>query len=182
MALPKSAYVFDADVDIWDDNEIGWALAFRFDPIRDTVIIPAMNTMTVDPKIPNTDPPGTISKMGFDCTIPQGPAYTASDFERSAPFVLAEPTGDVQSLTEDEIATAMEAFIKARPRSWKEILTEFNGQNYRDVYRAFGTLRPRLGRVVEPPFYPCTFSAHGDFVGTLDVAEPAKTDIRHHVH
>ena len=26
-------------------------MAFRFDPIRDTVIIPSMNTMTVDPMI-----------------------------------------------------------------------------------------------------------------------------------
>jgi UbiD family decarboxylase len=47
MAIPKIAYVFDEDVDIWDDNEVKWAMAFRFDPIRDTVIIPSMNTMTV---------------------------------------------------------------------------------------------------------------------------------------
>ncbi len=182
MALPKSAYVFDEDVDIWDDNEIGWALAFRFDPIRDTVIIPSMNTMTVDPKIPSTDPPGTISKIGFDCTIPQGPAYTPSDFERSAPFVLGSPPDDLAPMTEDEIASAMEVFIDQQPRSWKEILIEFNGQNYRDVYRAFGTLRPRLGRVVEPPYFPYTFSDDGDFVGKMDVAEPTKTDIRHHQH
>ena len=41
MAIPKIAYVFDEDVDIWDDNQVKWALAFRFDPIRDTVIIPS---------------------------------------------------------------------------------------------------------------------------------------------
>src|SRR5271167_2669968 len=153
MALPKCAYVFDEDVDIWDDNEIGWSMAFRFDPIRDTVIIPAMNTMTVDPTIPNTDPPGTISKIGFDCTIPAGPAYTPSDFERSAPFILGEPPADVKPMTQDEIASEMESFIAEQPRYWKEILTKFHGQTYSDVYRAFGRLRSKLGRMVQPPYF-----------------------------
>src|SRR4051812_40998119 len=48
MAIPKIAYVFDEDVDIWDDNQVKWALAFRFDPIHDTVIVPCMNTMFQD--------------------------------------------------------------------------------------------------------------------------------------
>jgi 2,5-furandicarboxylate decarboxylase 1 len=181
MALPKCAYVFDADVDIWDDNEIGWSMAFRFDPIRDTIIIPGMNTMTVDPTIPSTDPPGTISKIGFDCTIPAGPAYTPSEFERSAPFILGEPPADITPMSQDEIAAGMESFIQQQPRSWKEILTTFHGQTYSDIYRAFGSLRHRLGRVVEPPYYPYTFSNDGDFVGEMQVAPPAKADIRHHV-
>ena len=51
------------------------------------------------------------------------------------------------------------------PRSWKEILQHFKGQNYRDVYRAFGRLRSCLGRVVQPPFFPYAFSNTGDFIG-----------------
>jgi len=82
MAIPKVAYVFDEDVDIWDDNQVKWALAFRFDPIRDTVIIPCMNTMTVDPMIAEDDAPATISKIGFDCTIPWGEKWVQSDFQR----------------------------------------------------------------------------------------------------
>ena len=91
MAIPKVAYVFDEDVDIWDDNQVKWALAFRFDPIRDTMIIPCMNTMTVDPMIAKDDPPATISKIGFDCTIPWGEKWVQSDFQRSAPFELGDP-------------------------------------------------------------------------------------------
>jgi 2,5-furandicarboxylate decarboxylase 1 len=87
MAIPKVAYVFDEDVDIWDDNQVKWALAFRFDPIRDTMIVPCMNTMTVDPMIAKDDPPATISKIGFDCTIPRGAksgcSRTSSDRHRS---------------------------------------------------------------------------------------------------
>ncbi len=98
MAIPKVAYVFDEDVDIWDDHQVKWALAFRFDPIRDTVIIPCMNTMTVDPMIAKDDPPATISKIGFDCTIPWGEKWVQSDFQRSAPFELGDPPAGVSSI------------------------------------------------------------------------------------
>jgi 3-polyprenyl-4-hydroxybenzoate decarboxylase len=73
----------------------------RFDPIRDTVIIPCMNTMTVDPMIAKDDPPATISKIGFDCTIPWGEKWVRLDFQRSAPFELGVPPAGVLSMTED---------------------------------------------------------------------------------
>lgn len=183
MALPKVAYVFDEDIDIWDDNEINWAMAFRYDPARGTVIIPDSNTMTVDPTIPKDAAPGTTAKIGFDMTIPFGPKYVQSDFTRSAPFILPEPEADAKPMTEAEITEAMRAMIKQAPRSWKEILTAFNGQNYRDIYRAFGNLRSELGRVVEPPYYPYAFKVDdSDFIGEASPGEPTATDIRHHKH
>ncbi len=192
MAIPKLAYVFDSDVDIWDDNQIKWAMAFRYDPVRDTTIMERMNTMTVDPMIAKDDPPATISKIGFDCTIPWGDQWTRSDFQRSAAYELGEPDGDVTLLSEDDITSQMEALIQEKPRSWKEILEHFKGQDYRPVYRAFGTLRPRLGRIVEPPFYPYAFKADpsdSDFIGEDapapddDAVAPitATTDRMHHV-
>ena len=180
MAIPKVAYVFDEDVDIWDDNQVKWALAFRFDPIRDTMIIPCMNTMTVDPMIAKDDPPATISKIGFDCTIPWGEKWVQSDFQRSAPFELGDPPAGVSPMTEDAIAKEMESLIRSAPRSWKEILQHFKGQNYRDVYRAFGRLRSRLGRVVQPPFFPYGFSDTGDFIGATPTAPPTSIDRLHH--
>ena len=180
MAIPKIAYVFDEDVDIWDDNQVKWAMAFRFDPIRDTVIIPSMNTMTVDPMIAKNDPPATISKIGFDCTIPWGDQWVQSDFQRSAPFELGGPPAGVSPMTEDQIALEMESLIRSAPRSWKELLQHFSGQNYRNIYRAFGRLRPKLGRVVQPPFYPYAFSESGDFIGETTPAPPTSTDRLHH--
>jgi 4-hydroxy-3-polyprenylbenzoate decarboxylase len=180
MAIPKVAYVFDEDVDIWDDHQVKWALAFRFDPIRDTVIIPCMNTMTVDPMIAKDDPPATISKIGFDCTIPWGEKWVQSDFQRSAPFELGDPPAGVSPLTEDQIAKEMESLIRNSPRSWKELLQHFKGQNYRDVYRAFGRLRSRLGRVVQPPFFPYAFSDTRDFIGDAPTAPPTSIDRLHH--
>jgi 3-polyprenyl-4-hydroxybenzoate decarboxylase len=128
MAIPKVAYVFDGDVDIWDDNQVKWALAFRFDPIRDTVIIPCMNTMTVDPMIAKDDPPATISKIGFDCTIPWGEKRVQSDFQRSTPFELGDPPAGVSSMTEDAIAKEMESFIRSAPRSGRKSCSTSRGK------------------------------------------------------
>jgi 3-octaprenyl-4-hydroxybenzoate carboxy-lyase len=40
LALPKIAMVFDEDIDIWDDNAVKCAMAFRYMPHLDTIIIP----------------------------------------------------------------------------------------------------------------------------------------------
>lgn len=158
QGLPKLAWVFDEDVDIWNDNEINWAMAFRFMPHRDTVIIPECNTMTVDPKIAISDAPGTASKIGFDCTIPLSADYHRDDFDRSAAVDLGEPPHTIKMLSETELTAKMTDFIKAAPRSWKEILTEYHGQPYAVIYRAFGNIRHLLGRLNDEPWFRYTFS------------------------
>ena len=50
QGLPKIAMVFDTDVDIWDDQAVLSAQAYRYMPDRDTVRLDGLNTMTVDPK------------------------------------------------------------------------------------------------------------------------------------
>jgi 4-hydroxy-3-polyprenylbenzoate decarboxylase len=46
-----------------------------------------------------------------------------------------------------------------------QILERFAGQPYPIVYRAFGHLRPQLGRMANAsPNFPYTFSSTGDFV------------------
>ena len=50
QGLPKVAMVFDADVDIWDDQAVLSAMAYRYMPDSDTVRLDGLNTMTVDPK------------------------------------------------------------------------------------------------------------------------------------
>jgi 2,5-furandicarboxylate decarboxylase 1 len=42
QGLPKVAMVFDEDVDIWDDTAVQCAMAFRYMPHLDTVIIPKL--------------------------------------------------------------------------------------------------------------------------------------------
>jgi hypothetical protein len=96
-------------------------------------------------------------------------------FQRSAPFELGNPPAGVKPMTEDEIAKEMESLIRIAPRSWKDLLQQFHGQHYRDVYCAFGQLRPRLGRIVKPPYFPYAFSNSGDFIGEISPAAPSRS-------
>ena len=106
QGLPKIAMVFDEDVDIWDDNAVQFAMAFRYMPHLDTVTLPNGNTMTVDPMIADDAAPGTASKIGLDCTIPISPKFERSHFDRSTVFELGDPPPDVVVMSEDELTTA----------------------------------------------------------------------------
>jgi hypothetical protein len=132
QGLPKIAMDFDEDVDIWDDNAVQCAMAFRYMPHLDAVTIPNCNTMTVDPTI--VDPmiaedaaPGTTSKIGLDCTIPISPKFNPSHFDRSMAFELGDPPSDLVVMSEAELTPSMAALIREAPRTWKEILQHYNG-------------------------------------------------------
>jgi 2,5-furandicarboxylate decarboxylase 1 len=169
QALPKIAMVFNEDVDIWDDQAVLAAMAFRYMPDRDTFIIPDANTMTVDPK--STDI-GVASKIGLDCTIPRGPGWDPQRFESSGHTVLGDPPPNVPVMTEDALTADLEAFIKQQPRSWFEIVSKYQGQPYPVIYRSFGNLRHRLGRVDDAPWYRYTLS---DTPFAYDVGEATTT-------
>lgn len=178
QSLPKVAMVFDEDIDIWDDNAVQFAMAFRYMPHLDTVMIPQCNTMTVDPKIGTDVAPGTASKIGFDCTIPLGPNFVRSHFDRSDVFVLGDPPANVTIMNEADLTESMSELIKAQPRSWKEILRQFHGQPYKTIYRAFSNLRPHLGRCNDAPWYRYTFSDN-DFADDPQPAKGSNFDPRH---
>ena len=167
--LPKLAYVFDEDVDIRDDERVKWAQAWRYDPAKGTVIMPEQNTYPLDPTLGTDRPPVNISKIGFDCTIPlvghvDRFAYAAAT--SSAP--LKQPA-TVTAKREADVAKEMEELIREKPRTWREILEHFAGQPYPVVYRAFGQLRPKLGRRAdERPNYPYTFSDTDFVYGAAD--------------
>lgn len=175
QGLPKVAMVFNDDVDIWDDQAILAAMAFRYMPDRDTVMISGCNTMTVDPKC---EEPGVASKIGMDCTIPIGSKWNPHEFDRSALTHLSAPPENVTPMTESELTQDMTAFIQAAPRAWKEILEHYSGQPYPVVYRAFGNLRHQLGRTNDAPWYRYTFS-DTPFAFEAKPAEPVKTN---HLH
>jgi len=160
QGVPKTAMVFDDDVDIWNDSEIQKAWAFRFMPAHDTFIIPDCNGIGIDPSTGRDEPPYKTSKLGLDCTIPIGPGWRRDNFDWALAVDLGDPQANVTAMSEDEIAKDMETFITEQPRAWKEIIAHYLGQPYPLVYRAFGRLRPRLGRADDHPWYRYTFSGH----------------------
>ena len=93
QGLPKVAMVFDTDVDIWDDQAVLAAMAYRYMPHLDTVRLDGLNTMTVDP---TSTMLGISSKIGMDCTVPLGPEWNPNEFVRSTVVDLGDPPADVK--------------------------------------------------------------------------------------
>jgi UbiD family decarboxylase len=65
----KHIYVFDEDIDIYDDRQVDWALGTRFQADRDLVVLEGIMGMPMDPSL---DGRRTGAKAGFDCTRPFG--------------------------------------------------------------------------------------------------------------
>lgn len=66
----KKVIVVDGDIDIFDDQQVEWAIATRFQADNDIVIIQKARGSTLDP---SSDPENrTTSKMGIDATMPLG--------------------------------------------------------------------------------------------------------------
>ncbi len=64
----KRVIVVDQDVDIFNDEEVEWAISTRVRPDLDVVIIPGARASTLDPSSQD----GLIAKWGIDATIPLG--------------------------------------------------------------------------------------------------------------
>lgn len=62
----KHVVVVDEDVDIFNMEEVEWAIATRFQAERDLVVVHGAQGSKLDP---STDD-GVGSKMGLDCTVP----------------------------------------------------------------------------------------------------------------
>lgn len=63
----KHVFVFDEDVNIFDETEVLWAMATRVQADRDVLIVPNCLGSPLDPSSPGTGP---MTKMGIDCTRP----------------------------------------------------------------------------------------------------------------
>jgi 2,5-furandicarboxylate decarboxylase 1 len=68
--ITKYIFVFEEDIDIFDDSQILWAFATRTQLDRDLVVVPGSAGSPLDPSSPAL---GVTAKVGFDCTRPCAP-------------------------------------------------------------------------------------------------------------
>jgi len=67
----KHCVIVDDDINIYDPNEVEWAIATRFQADKDAVIIPNQTGSSLDPSGDLTEgKKATTCKMGLDATIP----------------------------------------------------------------------------------------------------------------
>jgi 2,5-furandicarboxylate decarboxylase 1 len=70
----KHAFVFDLDVDIFDDQAVMWALNTRFQADRDLFMVPRSKGVRMDPSgydyLDRSARGQAVTKAGFDVTVP----------------------------------------------------------------------------------------------------------------
>src|SRR5690242_18261199 len=91
----KYVIVVDEDVDIFDMNDVMWAIATRVRAEKDIVFIPGAKGAILDP---SSDPETfTLTKMGIDATKPSGRDFVErlviSDEQRARACSILERAG-----------------------------------------------------------------------------------------
>ena len=62
----------DKDVNLYDPNDVNWAITTRFNPDRDLILLPNQMGHILNPMV-KINPDGTggkVTKMGIDATAP----------------------------------------------------------------------------------------------------------------
>src|ERR1700759_56674 len=81
----KHVIVVDDDVDIFDMDDVMWAVATRMRAEKDIFLVPGVKSAVIDP---TSDPKTfTVTKMGIDATAPMEEGFaerlTISDQQRA---------------------------------------------------------------------------------------------------
>jgi UbiD family decarboxylase len=130
LANVKNVFAVDPDVDIFSDVQMDWALATRFQPHRDLIVVEALRTLPLDPSLTE----GRVgSKAGFDLTWPFG---TGSRLEARVP----EPP-EYRGARFPSIGAA----LAHGPKYFEELMTAVDSRDGREVVRALDNIRNKQG-------------------------------------
>ena len=73
----KQVTIVDEDIDVYDDRDVDWAVATRFQAERGLVVLHGVRGPSIDPSAHD----GFTSKVGIDATKP--PGEDAAMFEKA---------------------------------------------------------------------------------------------------
>ena len=131
----KHVFVTDADIDIFSDAELDWALATRFQADRDIAVASGFRAVPLDPSLQGER---AGAKAGFDLTVPFG-KLGAQEFTVPEPpqFVAAAAGGP----------SAAEALADG-PKHFRELMEAAGSDDGREIVRELESLyaEGRLGR------------------------------------
>lgn len=141
MAEAKHVFVFDDDIDVFNDEQVDWALATRYQGDRDMIVATGFRVVPLDPSLGGAR---TGAKVGFDCTIPFG-KRGALEWGIPAPPVMPQRkrAKSVADTLAAEPASFLELMAAAGTRDGREIVRELDA-----LYSANRLTRNENGRYV----------------------------------
>ena len=127
LANVKNVFVVDPDIDIFSDAQMDWALATRFQPDRDLVLLSGMRTLPLDPSLH----PGVRvgSKAGFDLTWPFGAGGRLETRVPEAPCFAGKRFASVAAALADG------------PKFFEDLMSAVGSRDGREIVRALEDLR-----------------------------------------
>ena len=129
LANVKNVFVVDPDIDVASDEQIDWALATRFQPDRDLVVMSGLRTLPLDPSLTS----GRVgAKAGYDLTWPFG---SGDRMETRVP----EPPR-----FEGRRFASVEAALRDGPKFFEQLMTAVASRDGREVVRALEALRDKV--------------------------------------
>jgi 2,5-furandicarboxylate decarboxylase 1 len=132
MAEAKQVFVFDDDIDVFNDEQCDWALATRFQGNRDMIVADGFRVVPLDPSLGGQR---IGAKVGFDCTIPFGKRQSL-EWGIPTPPVMPKMNGKrpVADVLAENPASFLELMAAAGTRDGREVVREL------DKLYAAGTL------------------------------------------
>jgi len=149
----KHVVVVDDDIDIFDPNDVEWAIATRVQGDRDIMVVTEARGKPLDPSLKPT-PPGvvpTTAKVGIDATISEGIpkerferiSYAYADTAKVDDYLKGK-ADDPGKLGDDAAVTALAekivALISKEPVYYTDIAEYFREYSFGTVARAIGHL------------------------------------------
>lgn len=117
----KHVFVVDPDIDVFNDDQMEWALATRFQGDRDLVTSSGYRAVPLDPSLRGSR---AGAKAGFDLTRPFGQA-AAQEWQVPDPPVFAKAS-----------TMTVEEALKDGPKFFRELMEATGSDDGRDVVRA----------------------------------------------
>jgi UbiD family decarboxylase len=129
LANVKNVFVVDPDIDVSSDEQIDWALATRFQPDRDLVVMSGLRTLPLDPSLVSGR---TGAKAGYDLTWPFGAG------DRMETRVPEPPRFQGSRFA------SVEAALRDGPKYFEQLMTAVASRDGREVVRALEALRDKV--------------------------------------
>jgi UbiD family decarboxylase len=143
LANCKNVFVVDPDIDIFNDEQMDWALATRFQPDRDLIVVDGLRAMPLDPSLYGAS--RVSAKAGYDLTWAFGTGNRLEARIPEAPTFKGKRYPSIEAALADGPKTFEDLMSAVSSRDGREVVLELDA-----VRQAKGVERDDEGRYFIP--------------------------------